>query len=536
MSDPTTSYSTLEDGDTTVLNGQATLDLTHFGIPNQPCPCGIKFDIFGRPAIVDIQFPQNAELWNGLANNPESVRDLPLTVAMPDGRTMRARIAIFSGWHGDVTTTMWATFRISDSLVAHAAPHDGDHWRIRLTNIRIPRGDRTTRVATGKGITFRHDSVVFNVAGREWVLTDDWWERWLPPARPDTSKPLPSGLLETECKPDDTREGVEAIAEEIESLLRLALCRAITWVCCDRVKGGKVVESHYSSGWSRPFDAGGSQIISNEEPFQLKSFLETTHPRFVADRDWFRVTILLYTISRMSEHIEVRSSLQNTLLDRIAAKVLQDDEAAEIDAELPGRMTKNWVNRLHDLMLEASPHWTRDRTGQLTSSIKNWNSNPSFPGGVERAAMRLGLWPPSKAQLTKRHKLIHLGEYDASDGTSALDYWREIECLVTMMLLRVLGYAGPFYHLAIGHTDKLLSNLLLGGTERPPYRVQNVTAERLHEITQIAAYLRWIERNQPLWEDLEDWFPAKANIQKVLTQIEQVQTTKSTNEEDGNGS
>jgi hypothetical protein len=515
-----------------MIQGNVVFELAAFGVASGTFPCRVQFDVLGRPNIIEVQLPVSAMLFNGLSSSPESVRGMCVKATLDDGMVLNAEVAIFSGWVSDLGANLWASLHISRSTLRQHFPSDGDHWRVRLSNIRIQRGDSTRQVSTGTRIDYLSDSIAFKVASREWTLTDTLWQQWNGSSKPDENKPLASGLLETPFLPGDTHEAIELIAGDIEALLRFVLCKGISWYCCELVSGGQVVQAHFSSRWTKPFRVGGSPVISNITPSQLKLFIEAAYPVFSADREWFNITLLLYSISRMGDHIEIRSALQNTLLDRLAAWVLRNDDTAEIDHELSTRITKGWKAKLHELMREASPHWTQQRTGQLISSIKDWNAGPSFPGGVERAAVRLGLWPPLKAFLAKRHKLIHLGEYDSDDGTPIFEYWKQIECLVTMILLRLLGYEGDFYHLALGNEEKCLRSLMLGGSDCPPYRIQPYGPHQLVELMTVGAFFLWDKRGRPQGDDWTDWFIAESNIQQVLRKLSPNPNLKSGGDDD----
>lgn len=145
--------------------------------------------------------------------------------------------------------------------------------------------------------------------------------------------------------------------------------------------------------------------------------------------------------------------------------------------------------------------------------------------------MRLGLWPPSKSQLAKRHKLIHLGEYDGDDGMSIIDYWQEMECLVTMMLLRLLGYGGYFYHHALGPDGKNLKDVMLGGNGLPPYRLDKTVKNQLPALTEVASHRLWQDRGELLGDDWADWFHAEETIRGVLDQLVDGSTVLSVNQE-----
>lgn len=470
-----------DDGDNQPLVGTVQLDLGELGLGSGPWPCTVLLDVLGSPDRLDIRFPMNMDVaWNGgLMKDREVVRGRMATVTLADGSSLEAEVQLFDTWHGDMVKDgqlnkeMSGTFHLGQSVWRKYPSASADLWRFGLTNVKLRHADYPTEYGEGESRRVIQNAVRFHIGGRDWTLVDDFAEKWRGLDESEKAHALLTARLETAYREGDMRQDLEVLATDIEALLRLALSRAVTWVSCAHIADGQVMEEYYRGAWVAPFRISSQPINDGFMPGQLRSFIETTYPQYVANRDWFCKSIILYLVSQLGAHLEVRLSLQNTLLDRMADKVLAEDAAAEIDPELPGRLDKPFKRRLHKLLSELSPNWTRERTGRLIGTIKGWNESPSFPGGVERAAMRLGLFPPEKSQLGKRHKLIHLGEYDDADGSSIYDdYWQPIECFVVMMLLRMLGYAGPFYHIALGPNQKVLGDLMADGTEMPPYPVQ----------------------------------------------------------------
>lgn len=62
-----------------------------------------------------------------------------------------------------------------------------------------------------------------------------------------------------------------------------------------------------------------------------------------------------FVVSLGASHLEIRTALQNTLLDRISSRVLRHDETFEIDPAIPDKLSKDFRNRLHSLLTELSP-------------------------------------------------------------------------------------------------------------------------------------------------------------------------------------
>jgi len=460
------------------MTGKVHLDLSDLGLGSGPWPCTVVMDRLACPERLDIRFPMDV-VWNGfLTQDREIVRGRPATVVLNDGSTLETKIQLFATWHGDMVKDgqlceeIAGMFHLGQSVWHKTKSNFVDLWRFDLTNVKLNHADYVTEYGSGNARRDSLNVVRFRVEGREWSLIDDFSWKWKTVDKVEMAHPLLTARLETVHKDGDTRETLEAMATDIEALLRLALSRAVTWVSSARLAAGKVLDEHYRGAWTAPFRISSWPINDGFDTGQLKSLIETAYTKYSSDRKWFCNSIILYLVSLLGSHLEIRMSLQNTLLERIAAKVLEEDEAAEIDDDLHSRIDRRFKDRLHNLLSELSPRWARGHTGRLIEAIHGWNENPSFPGGVERAAERLGLWPPEKGQLAKRHKLIHRGEYDASDGMSVYDYWKGVECLVVMMLLRTLGYLGPFYHVAFGSSPVELKDYMQAGGNRPPYVVQ----------------------------------------------------------------
>lgn len=518
-----------QERDRFVCRGTADIDLRAVGLESGTFECVVLQDELGRPSKLIIDLPETPTLVNELNANPVKVRGLHALVHGPDGNSIDVELACFSRWDLQVeagnqpVSTLSATFLIGTSICRPYPSGRSNRWRYRLTNVRLEFYEIAARVNTEKGYRQFLNGVSFSCGGRKWILFDDFANEWRSKSPPDSTRVWLNARLETEHLEGDSPESLDLIVYEIESLLRLALGRPVTWIVRLRLDNDKVVEEFWRDAWTAPLGSHGFSINCNFLPGQLRTFIETTHPSLVSDLQWWAHTINLYLMAVLATHLEVRMSLQNTLLDRIAAKALLKHERAEIDSDLPKRMDKEFRTKLHSLLSELSPQWTDERTAQICSTIRDWNASPSFPGAVERAAVGLGLWPPRKSYLAKRHKLIHLGEYDTTGGLSLHDYWLQIECLITMMLLRLLGYSGPFYHPALGPNAVGLSELMLGGTKPAPYEVQKVDPEKRIPLVEVAAYIRWQERGCPDRDDWTDWFRAEQSIsaQHLQNQLEE---------------
>ncbi len=493
--------------------GRVQMDLASLGGPQGTFPCVLFFDAHGRVDHVDVEVPNKDEIINTLMNAPNSFQEQKVGIELDDGRSVRAELAVSGGFHGDLMGTIFGTFHIKRAVIqTSTAPADG--WRAWFLNAHLDMYDYGVTETHEHGWTFTPNEVRFRVAERDWVLIDDAAKAWRSAEKPDRTKPIGGVRVETSFREGDTFEIIDSLVTDIEALLRLGLGRSVSWVSICKLSGGAVVERYDAPRWAAPYGTN-SQIISNIETGTLASYLESSYPFYIADRDWFIHTFTQFVVSLGASHLEIRMALQNTLLDRISSRILRHDETYEIDPAIPEKLTKPFRRRLHALFLELSPNWSSERTARVTQNIAEWNSGPSFPGAVERAAMRLALWPPAKAQIHKRHKLIHQGEYDAEDGTTPFEYWMHIEALVTMLLLRMLSYTGAFYAVSLGSGEAGLASMMIGGNRLPPYSIEPQSAKSLHRLIQVAAYLRscgpW--KNDP--GQVSHWIEAEKAVKAI---------------------
>jgi hypothetical protein len=88
-----------------------------------------------------------------------------------------------------------------------------------------------------------------------------------------------------------------------------------------------------------------------------------------------------------------------------------------------------------------------------------WNAKPSFAEGIRRACEAVRLKPPPTKLLGTRHRLMHVGELHPADMT-LVDYWKELEALVLLLIVRMLDYEGFVYAAKFGASEILLKDYL----------------------------------------------------------------------------
>ena len=323
-----------------------------------------------------------------------------------------------------------------------------EKWHEAFPNSGIPKSPPVTPAEITLKPGWRNNRITFAFAGRTWTLDDDLLGRW-PKEDYKISEPVRSGTLATSVQGDDTQDAIQQAADDISDLLALGLGRDIKWVQCGRRNDdGSLQSLHYRKPGLLAFNQHGFRLADNWESQNVKQFLEAGERVLAPDREWWRVTIGLLTQVGGTKYLEVKCSLLNTLLDRITTKILGKSCAPEIDVELDKRVdNKDFRTALHYILATLSPKWERTRTDALCGTIKEWNKKPSFPKKITRSCEKLGIPPISGKKLSFRHLLIHEGEMDADLETpqETAEYFFEIQMIVLLLLVRMLGFEGHIY-------------------------------------------------------------------------------------------
>lgn len=353
-----------------------------------------------------------------------------------------------------------------DSQVSDGKPTPTEAtWCYAIANLSIYRGDEATVISSA--ITQSQQKVFnrirFSVGGREWVLTDHLvgCRKKLEPHH--KANVLHTGSLETVVIPDEDLTALNLIADDICDLLSLALGKGIRWDSrtkepFDSNRPNMIVRSV----WLPPFGAGGGEAsIINNEKSVLKCFLETAYPALAEKRVWLRPTLDLYLQARLNSFVEVKCTLLNILLDRMAQQLTKDLNKAQISESIAQVIGDGeFLKGLHEALSKLGDKWTEAHTKSVVQRIKEMNSRPSFASAIIKACRKLSLKEPSSEFLNKRHRLLHEGQLDPADE-AMLAYCLELDCLVLLMILRLLGYDGPFQHRHYGFKSISLRDLMV---------------------------------------------------------------------------
>ena len=400
-----------------------------------------------------------------------------------DGKNVTLRIPDTPEIHTNIEFASYINFNLEGDVIARYLIGktesgsfekiiDKGEWVFQLTNVKLRMGDLKSEIPAPPGAPeylrgLKFDKIPFNVAERSWVLKDDHFGKWGKKRARDVRLPVVTATLSTDIQAGDTNDSVCEVADTLAYLLSLAFAR------CVRVVRTEKLDSDGESIWYltrslnvNPFSDAGSPPIDNWQQGVLKGFIETAYPVVVADRNWWLYTLDMYMQVHVNPHIEVKSMLLNIIADRITTKVGVTNDGAEIDPDLDARIkAKDFKQDLHKILSQLSNNWTNERTANLISMIKMWNKKSSFPESIRRVCQSVGLKPLDGKILSTRHQLLHTGDLHPPD-MSLDEYWKELDALVLLLILRLLKYDGLVYAVKFGSHEILLKDYLESNSNR----------------------------------------------------------------------
>jgi hypothetical protein len=275
-----------------------------------------------------------------------------------------------------------------------------------------------------------------------------------------------TGVLSAPALVDETAEQVHATVRDIVTLLSFALCTAVDWTECTLVS-----EDGYVLWWQRRaarfarFEKGQARIDQDSPQTWgvIRGFLEECHPPLAADRDRMMQTVGVYVEAQLTDTTLERAALLNMLLDRLQKQVNAGRLGPQIDAELDDRLDrKEFKERLGALLGELSGKWTKEMTGRVVSEIKRLNAGPGYGKAVRIAFESLGLRGFDTLDLGLRHVLLHDAELPLSVD-EVVPYLTELDLLVFLLVARLLGYTGQFFHPHLAPAMQRIDTLLAAG-------------------------------------------------------------------------
>lgn len=436
-------------------------------------PGFLHFDHNGLPCELDLSLADVAQDFVSALLNPDSesaLAGMPVRIRTTEVPNMAATIKLVRNVNLDSSGTVVARCLLVDVRCNEDQGDGQGTWRLNLTNVKLKIGDVKSDIPPASGSPkhlwgWRLDKIAFYVDDREWILEDHLFGQWKKRDDLDFNAPIVSATLTTAALPDDTAAIVCDAADTITALLTLASGKSVRAVKIERLDtNGK------SNWWSVrnllafPFDRSGFSAIDNWQPKTLKTFVENAYPIVVADREWWLATLDMFMQVHVNPYLETKAMILNVLADRIAAKLGGERKEAEIDIQLNAKLKeKQFQTSLHNLLTGLTVQWTTDRTNNLISAIKRWNAQPSFTEGIRRACDAVRLEPPPTKLLRTRHRLLHVGELKPPDMT-LVDYWKELEALVLLLVVRMLDYEGFVYASKFGASQILLKDYLVSAS------------------------------------------------------------------------
>ena len=442
------------------------VDLTSFGVTERQFAGWLVLDECDTPVALRISFHNiNPDIINGFLkfNESTTVNGQSIDGILDDGRHYHTRIEFISGVQPSFTEnaglSLAVTFVIQDThFMAASGVPPVVKWLFAIVNVKLRLCDEVTfgQVPAGSNLPdslrpWTRDTIVFQLAGRRWVLKDKTIGADKKPAKDDQHLPLITGSLETEAVNSDSHESVGDTANDICRLLSLALSRRISWISAVALDDSNNTLDEWSPVVPlSPYKQNSPPAVDNVEPGCLRGFIEKAWPILRNDAEWFRLTLAFLLEARIGPFIDARSVFLNILADRIAGRFRGSVAGFEIDPDLKVSMEcPEFQMELARTFEKITPNWTTARTMSLIQQVNQWNVGPSFPESIRRACRALRLQEPSGKFLATRHKLLHECVLDPHDG-GVVQYWLELDWLVLAMVLRMFDYEGLVYHHRFG--------------------------------------------------------------------------------------
>lgn len=316
-------------------------------------------------------------------------------------------------------------------------------WLVRLSNVKIERGDLSTVVPIPAGISlsdeqktaatdiialyrlsfptadttntsinegniphsFRWNKITFNWDSRDWNLTDDKLGEWSTDLDAITL-PVISGSLVAAYQHGDTEDRILDSARDIALLLSFALQRDIQPCSIALENDIGTIYTHELCPYVRPFNnLGIASIIDNGNAQwgggNLKKFLESFEPVFNTDKAWWTITIAWFVNAAFQKVVDIKVALLNVLLERTSRYVINDN-------------TKY-----------------KDK------------DHPSFDNAVQSACEKLGV--QSISQSSKfRNAILHQGDLsnELPSFEERVKYSLQLDAIITLLILRKIDFNG----------------------------------------------------------------------------------------------
>lgn len=436
--------------------GTTKVDFSAAGGHVESVPVSVTISNADTSACASLALPANtwATLVDGDPAKFQFLNGQTLRIELPQGSRIDVEVAMGKGlWFAEGGQPCLEVILQNTTLVASELAKEGHYWQFRLTNYRVTYGDRmTTRlILPGQSGGHTLNRIDFELAGRPWTLIDDLQGQQGHQKDLGANRSLLSGTLSTPVVSGESRESVGVIADDISRLLSFALCTWVNWARCTLIsRSGQVLLQHERGVAAAPYDSAHARI--DQGPPQgggiIKGYLEQTYPQFIAKRKLIDHAIGVYVQSQVSNDLLTRTALLNMLLDALEDELVPDEPQIEkgLEAMVDDKV---FFAEFHGILAKLTPKWTEARSKQLLGEIKRYNKKPGFGAAVRKAFESLGITGFEQLKLGARHRILHEALVDLSDDKK-LPYLLELDYLAFLMIARLLGYAGQFYHPHLG--------------------------------------------------------------------------------------
>jgi hypothetical protein len=451
------------------LQGTAVVAFKDLSYATDCAAVSVSFDSAGAPAAVVLALPNlDVHQINAVLDYPTARKclvGLQLSVSLNGGGhasfAVKGLAGIVPGDDGSVTVK-----GLTDQVViSPKKPLEGPggSWLLRLVNVSFRHGDFTRRIVGKNTVRFLHDTIRFTAQGRDWDLIDH--RQMLEPAARDkldqSFEAVVTSTLQTPWQEGDKVETVGGIAEGITALLSIAMSRRVCWLEIVRVDAaGQQREGLARATWTAGASEGGIAVIDQRDTGEIRAFVESAYPKYIERPDWWQETIGIFLHAQIVTVLNAKAILLNVLLEKLATLVVGTKFPCQIAENLDQIVDgQTFIDALQATFASFIKGWPIERTQKVIGTIKGWNAGPDLPVKVQQACKALDLEEPAKKLIKPRNPILHQGIMRV-DYKNLGDYWTDLDALILLMILRLLGYDGVFYHHKFGPNPIPLRKLM----------------------------------------------------------------------------
>ena len=184
------------------LNAKVTIDLSLIEDDRTTLDGKVLFDHNDQPDEIELALAgASATTLNKLFGDAglSLLTGQSIEATLEDGRLLKSSIALAVGCTPTHTGSITLRAKLGQATITDPTSADTQPvlWQFRLSNVKLALGDEVTHhpplsnadpSQVPRGWT--QNKLPFSVAGREWVLIDDFMGRWSKKKKPDVAIPL----------------------------------------------------------------------------------------------------------------------------------------------------------------------------------------------------------------------------------------------------------------------------------------------------------------------------------------------------------